>query len=400
MSQLQSRTIHPGLLALFLLAGASSMKAVPLPVYDDQLRSGFSDWSWAVGNLAQTAVVHSGTAATSFEPDVWEALFLHRDAGIDTAQYEALEFWIHGGPAGGQRLAIAFAVEGDPIGEASLSGFIPGGTVPAGQWTKVRVPFASLGVTSGAFNGFWLQDDTGGNQATVYVDDIQLAEKTTQTSTGLGTFLDQLGSYDSSRWYKSDGWTNGDIFYCGWRADHIGFANDTMTLTLDNTPCPGGCSGKPYASGEYQSLSSYGYGKFETRMKAAKGSGVVSAFFIYNGNPWHEIDVEILGKNTWQLQTNYFTDGVGGHEAVIDLGFDASEAFHNYAIVWEPGSIKWYVDDVLVHQETGGRGPLPTAPGKIMANLWPGTGVDSWLGPFSYTGPRYAQYEWIQYFEP
>ena len=35
-------------------------------------------------------------------------------------------------------------------------------------------------------------------------------------------------------------------------------------------------------------------------------------------------DVEILGKDTTKLQTNYFTDGVGGHETVISLGFDAS----------------------------------------------------------------------------
>ena len=172
-----------------------------------------------------------------------------------------------------------------------------------------------------------------------------------------------------------------------------------MTLTLDNATCPTGCSGKPYASGEYRTLDVYGYGKFETRMKAAKGSGIVTSFFIYNQSPWHEIDVEILGKDTTQIQTNYFTDGVGGHETLLHLGFDASADFHNYAIVWSASSIKWYVDDVLIHTETGTRGPLPTVPGKVMVNLWPGTGVDSWLGPFSYSGPLNAQYKWIQYFK-
>ena len=83
---------------------------------------------------------------------------------------------------------------------------------------------------------------------------------------------------------------------------------------------------------------------------------------------------------------------------MINLGFDASLAGHNYAIVWEPGSIKWYVDDVLVHTETGGRGPLPTTPGKIMVNLWPSV-PNAWAGTFNYTGPLTAQYSWIQYFK-
>jgi beta-glucanase (GH16 family) len=208
-----------------------------------------------------------------------------------------------------------------------------------------------------------------------------------------------LDSFDTSRWQKSDGWTNNGVFNCGWRADHVSFWGGFMTLTLDNSTCPGGCSGKPYASGEYRTLDVYGYGKFETRMKAAAGSGIVSSFFIYNGSPWHEIDVEILGKNPWQMQTNYFTNGVGGHESLVNLGFDSSAGYHNYAIVWASGSIQWYVDNVLVHTENGSRGPLPSVPGKIMANLWPGTGVDSWLGPFSYSGPLQAGYDWIQYFK-
>jgi Glycoside hydrolase family 44 len=175
--QSRSRSLYPCILALLLMAGAQAAGAAPLVVYDDQLRNGFDDWSWAAGTLFQTAVVHSGTAAASFEPDNWDALFLHRDLGINTAEYEALEFWIHGGPNGRQKLEISLTIEGDAIGRAPLDGFISGGAVPAGQWARVRVPFASLGVTSGSFNGFWIQDDTGGDQAAVYVDDIQLIDK-------------------------------------------------------------------------------------------------------------------------------------------------------------------------------------------------------------------------------
>ncbi|GIG23607.1 hypothetical protein Cch01nite_43310 [Cellulomonas chitinilytica] len=143
-----------------------------------------------------------------------------------------------------------------------------------------------------------------------------------------GGFTDDLDGFDTARWYKADGYSNGGMFNAGWRADHVWHSGGVMGINLDNAGCPGGCSGKPYASGEYRSTDLYTYGRFETRMKAASGgSGTVSSFFTYtgpsDGQPWDEIDVEILGKNTRQVQLNYFTNGVGGHETVINLGFDA-----------------------------------------------------------------------------
>jgi beta-glucanase (GH16 family) len=220
-----------------------------------------------------------------------------------------------------------------------------------------------------------------------------------------GTFFDGLDFHDGTRWHKADGWTNGNPFNVGWRADHVTFANGFMSLRLDNVPCPSGCSGKPYASGEYRTNQFYGYGKYEARFKAAKGSGLVTGFFTYagpaDGLPHDEIDVEILGKDTTKLQVNYFVNGTGGHEAMIDLGFDAAAGYHNYAIVWSANSIKWYVDDKLVHMVLASScTPMPATPGRIMVNLWPGVGVDSWLGPFNYTGtPIQAHFDWIQYFQ-
>jgi hypothetical protein len=41
---------------------------------------------------------------------------------------------------------------------------------------------------------------------------------------------------------------------------------------------------------------------------------------------------------------------------------------------------------------------IPHGKTKIMVNFWPGTGVDGWLGPFSYAGkPLETQYDWIKY---
>ncbi len=171
-------------LASLTLIFSWGLSGAPLAVYSDQLQNGFADWSWAAHSLSQTTVVHSGSAAISFEPSGYGGLYLERDAGIDLSTYEALDFWIHGGPSGGQNVRLAALVAGKISGDAAVSGFIPGGRIPAGQWVQVHVPFASLGTPSGVLSGFWFMDGSGGTQAPVYLDDIQITQRTTPPPVG------------------------------------------------------------------------------------------------------------------------------------------------------------------------------------------------------------------------
>ncbi|GAB4363736.1 MAG: beta-glucanase [Kiloniellaceae bacterium] len=201
-------------------------------------------------------------------------------------------------------------------------------------------------------------------------------------------FVDRLSLYDKALWLKSHGWANGwEKNDTGWLADHAAVTDGRLVLRLSDA----GAAGRPYASGEYQTRGFFGYGRFEARLKAAAAPGIVTGFFTYTGpsfggDPHHEIDFEFLGKAPRQVQLNYFTDGVGGRETNIDLGFDASEDFHLYAFEWRPDAIRWYVDGRLVHEERGARGPLPSVPGKIFLHLWAGKDLDNWLGRFRYPG--------------
>jgi endo-1,3-1,4-beta-glycanase ExoK len=167
-----------------------------------------------------------------------------------------------------------------------------------------------------------------------------------------------------------------------------------MKLLLDNTPS----SGKLYSSGEIQTLDTAHYGSYRVRMKPAKGSGLITSFFTYALSGNAEIDVEFLGKNPTQVEFNYYTNGVGDHETVHDLGYDASMSFHEYGFDWAPGSITWFVDGIAVHTETGTRGPLPTEASPIFINLWSvnSTG-EAWAGAFTYTGPVSAEYTEISF---
>ncbi len=194
--------------------------------------------------------------------------------------------------------------------------------------------------------------------------------------------------------YASDGWTNEGCFDCGWYKQNTSFDNGVLNLTIDKD-----YSGRyNYSAAEYRTNDFYSYGYYETSMQAIKNDGVVSSFFTYTGptdnNPWDEIDIEILGKDTTMVQFNYYTNGVGNHEYFYDLGFDASEGFHTYGFDWQPDHITWYVDGKAVHTEYGN---VPSTPGKIMMNAWPGITVDEWLKPFDGKTPLTARYQWVTY---
>lgn len=194
----------------------------------------------------------------------------------------------------------------------------------------------------------------------------------------------------------ADGWCNGSMFNVTWRSENCTFENGKMQLIIDKDKKVGTV---PYAGAEYRSKDFYGFGRYEVSMKAIKNDGVVSSFFTYTGpsdnNPWDEIDIEILGKDTTKVQFNYFTSGKGEHEYLYDLGFDAAEDFHTYAFEWHNDRIVWFVDGAEVYSAAEN---IPVTKGKIMMNAWCGTGVDSWLNAFDDSNmPLTAEYERISF---
>lgn len=200
----------------------------------------------------------------------------------------------------------------------------------------------------------------------------------------------------SSEYFEcSDGWSNGSVFDCTWRSSNCVFDNGLLNLYIDKDVAG---STTDYSGAEYRSKTNYGYGYYEVVMKPIKNDGVVSSFFTYTGpsenNPWDEIDIEFLGKDTTKVQFNYYTDGKGGNEYIYDLGFDAANELHTYGFEWQEEYIAWYVDGKLVYTAYEN---IPTTPGKIMANVWPGIGVDEWLKAFDGTTPLHAEYQKITY---
>lgn len=157
-----------------------------------------------------------------------------------------------------------------------------------------------------------------------------------------------------------------------------------------------------YVSGRVntQNKHDYKYGWFEARLKVPEGQGFLPAFWMmpqdegYYGQ-WPkcgEIDImEVLGNST---NTNYGTLHYGEPHAQsqgtyqLTSGSFSSE-YHTFAIEWEPGLIKWYVDGEQYHEENmwytkvdgGDEKPYPAPfdqPFHVILNVavggdWPGS---------------------------
>ena len=250
---------------------------------------------------------------------------------------------------------------------------------------------------------------------------VNSAERNRFWTTPDASFTDELTAHDSSRWLRAGVWSNGGVFANVWLPDHVTFDGEKMSLRIDDKNqsggnCPTGCDGKPYAAGAYRTHALYGYGCFEARMKPIGQSGVVSSLFTYNdsfnkppdgdGQFLHnEIDIEFVGKDTTRFQANFYTQGWDSHEHWIDLGYDAASSFQNYGFKWTDDTIRWYVNGTEVYSVTNSATitvPTITAGGsqRLFMNTWPVTqaaGVEAWAGPFSYSEPLSAEYEWIRY---
>lgn len=219
---------------------------------------------------------------------------------------------------------------------------------------------------------------------------------------------------------KQAGWSKRTGSYEAFRVDHLKEIDPKFWDTLDSTffcnqavfrpqnvqVMPEGgvnmllrkekLGGKEFSTGSMATKDSadalFQYGRFEVEMKPAKTSGVVSAFFLYRFDPWQEIDMEFIGRDTTKILLNVYYNpgkpgdlynyGYRGTPVLVDLGFDAAKDYHRYALEWDAEEIRWFVDDRLVHRRKDGfPTPIPHLPMRFYMNTWPTCSVEL-AGPF------------------
>lgn len=144
---------------------------------------------------------------------------------------------------------------------------------------------------------------------------------------------------------------------------------------------------RDYSSASFSSQKRFLYGQFTARLKCPKLPGIVTGVFLHRNSPLHEIDIEILGKDPTKMLTNvYYNPGVDGTKydygyrgtpILIELGFDASEDFHDYSIVWTETSIKWVVDGQILHERASwDPTPIPNLEMRFFVNCWPSNSTE------------------------
>ena len=195
---------------------------------------------------------------------------------------------------------------------------------------------------------------------TVMILPIHLSAATSWSLIWSDEFNGTNGSaVDSTKWSlvdKGDGFGNGELQYYTPRTNNSYQENGNLVIkTIKES-----YSGKNYTSAKLtsQNKGDWTFGRFEMRAKLPKGRCVWPAFWMmptnssYGGWPVSgEIDImELRGDqmdkiggtihfgNPWKyLGQNYF----------LPSGQSFADAFHIFAVEWDSGQIRWYVDGTL-----------------------------------------------------
>jgi endo-1,3-1,4-beta-glycanase ExoK len=223
-----------------------------------------------------------------------------------------------------------------------------------------------------------------------------------------GTFAlrweDNFDTIDAARWTAMTHSWDGNLAQFG--AENAVVSAGVLSVGLSEVEG----ADKPYAGVELRSLETLTFGKVEASVRFARGSAVISSLvLIYTPWPpddWNELDIEFLGKNTSQIQFNHMVnippaDPATGHvqyPELVSLDFDPAADFHTYAIEWEPGQARFFIDGMLYHTATEEMSRL-VLPQNILLTIWASDSV-SWAGAVDETTvPTAASYDWLRVYD-
>ena len=165
---------------------------------------------------------------------------------------------------------------------------------------------------------------------------------------------------------------------------------------------------KDFKGAELITRSEYKYGAVEARIRAARGSGMVTAFFYWKNDSelsyteWQEQDFEIFGKDgTYQTQIMTPGDPRTENKVYHSLPGPAWESYYTYRMEWTPSYLAFYIDGRLVRIETSMTrfekhlDPSRAEASQIRLSLW--AGDRPWSGFFDADALTAATF--VDYFE-
>ncbi len=165
-----------------------------------------------------------------------------------------------------------------------------------------------------------------------------------------------------------------DIGGGGWGVSQLQvYTSDAANASMDgngNLQIVAIKTGNNYTSARLKTQNKFqqAYGRFEIRAKVVTGNGMWPAFWMlgadYNGNNWPqcgEVDImEVRGTRPYNNGGSLHGPGYSGMHPLtgtyvmphVDGGPSLSDDFHTYAVEWETGVVRFYVDDNLFETHT------------------------------------------------
>ena len=186
--------------------------------------------------------------------------------------------------------------------------------------------------------------------------------------------------------YGIPGWGNNELQY--YLPDNASLANGLLTIEARQEPT----NGFNYNSARIHTRDRFAfrYGRIEARIRLPGGQGIWPAFWMLPQDNQYgtwaasgEIDImEAVNLGGSGGNTVYGTIHYGGTwpnnvfsgETYV-VPANATTEFHTYAVEWDSGEIRWYVDDVLYSMRNswysdGGAFPAPfDQPFYILLNV-------------------------------
>ena len=171
-----------------------------------------------------------------------------------------------------------------------------------------------------------------------------------------GTEMDEtIWSYDP----REPGWTNNELQEYTTSTDNVFVRDGKLVLKAIKTQDENG--NDYYTSGKVKTMNKkdFMYGKVVARAKVPEGQGLWPAIWMMPTNEAYygqwpkcgEIDImEVLGSQTdLAYCTVHYGEPHAEQQGSLKLeGTTYAEDFHDYSVEWEPGEMRWYIDDQLV----------------------------------------------------
>lgn len=178
-----------------------------------------------------------------------------------------------------------------------------------------------------------------------------------------GDEFDAGSQPDPSRWVYDlggGGWGNQELQTYTSRPDNAALRDGMLVITARAERFTGADGiARDYTSARLKTRDRFAqtYGKFEARIKVPRGQGLWPAFWMLGVDidavgwpPCGEIDVmEHIGREPTSIHgtlhgPGYSGSGGQGTAATAADGRPIADAFHTFAVEWEPAEIRWYVD--------------------------------------------------------